>query len=248
MSAPLPRWLSAVLAAQRVAFAAFATFACSSGAISVGDDRTPDSGAAGATAADPNPSQLLALLGSCTQVSSGLLAPEAGRPADIRVCALSNAVFWVSELAVDCDGERTAICNSQQDPQYQATTVGKDSAGNSLDASVVPYVEVPATGTAFDYHAAGLSMGSVAAVIYRDRLAYGVIGHEQASGVIGAASYAMAALLGIDPNPVSGGLQSEVVRYLAFTGPNNVVPALEDGARATALGKAAASELVATGH
>ncbi len=257
MSAPASRVFSAASTAQRVSCAsliAFLALACSSGRVSVGDDRTPDAGAGEASVMDPSAAELLGLLTPCNaggtsaskQISSGLLSPEAGRSADIPVCQLKNAIFWRSEFAVDCDGKRTATCNSQQDPQYQASTVGKDSAGASLDASVVPFVEVPAAGAVFDYHSAGLSMGSVAIVVYKDRLAYGVLGHEQEPDVIGAASYAMAALLAIDPNPVTGGLQSEDVTYLAFTGSNNVVPALEDEAAATALAKAAAAELVNT--
>jgi hypothetical protein len=248
MSAGLS-WLSArILSGETLLCAALLSAGCSSGPVSVGDDRVLDSGVDSAIPVDPSAAQLLALLMPCTQVSNGLLAPEAGRTADVAVCGLSNALFWTSEFAVDCDGKRTSICNSQQDMQYSATTVGKDSQGNSLDASVVPYVEVPAQSSVFDYRAAGISMGSVAAVIYKDRLAYGVIGHEQASDVIGAASYAMAEQLGIDPNPVTGGLESEDVTYFAFTGPSNVVPALEDVSAAAALGKMAAATLVATGH
>src|SRR5450755_2564988 len=228
MSAGLSWLFARTLSGETLLCAALLSAGCSSGHVSVGDDRVLDSGVDAAAPTDPSAAQLLALLMPCMQISSGLLAPEAGRTADIPVCGLSSAVFWISEFAVDCDGKRTSICNSQQDPQYQAMTVGTDSMGNSLDASVVPYVEVPAQSAVFDYRAAGVSMGSVAAVIYKDRLAYGVIGHEQASDVIGAASYAMAEQLGIDPNPVTGGLESEDVTYFAFTGPGNVVPALED--------------------
>jgi hypothetical protein len=254
MSATLPQPFSAAIAAVCSALVALG---CSSGAVSVGDDHPLDSGTAGGGSGgdaaviptDPTAAQLLALVTSCSdQISNGLLAPESGRTADVPVCELSNAIFWKSELAVDCDGKHTTTCNMQTDPQYQGSTVGKDSAGNSLDASVVPYVEVPAPGAIFNYKSAGLSMGSVAAVIYKDRLAYGVVGHEQDSTVIGAASYAMAVLLDIDPDPVTGGLESEGVTYFAFTGPTNVVPALEDETAATALGKMAAATLVATGH
>ncbi|HTA93693.1 MAG TPA: glycoside hydrolase family 75 protein [Polyangiaceae bacterium] len=253
MSARLFCFFSAAFAERCLLCGALLGLGCSSGPLSVGDDRVidaglTDSGVNDTTPTDATAAQLLALIAPCMQISTGLLAPAPGRTADVQVCGLSNAVFWTSELAVDCDGKTTTICNRQQDPQYNASTVGKDSMGNSLDASLVPYVEVPAQSTIFDYHAAGISMGSVAVVIYKDRLAYGVIGHEQASDVIGAASYAMAELLGIDPNPVTGGLETEDVTYFAFTGTSNVVPALEDETAATQLAKAAAAELVATGH
>ncbi|HEX3851572.1 MAG TPA: hypothetical protein VHW01_11440, partial [Polyangiaceae bacterium] len=168
---------------------------CSSGRISVGDDRKIDAGltagagaggdssanggadsgiagmdsgtagtgtdAAGAGGAPPNAGAVLALLDPCVAVSKGQLAPASGRTKDITVCGFGSAVYWKSELAVDCDGKRTTTCNMQTDPQYQGTTLGKDSAGNSLDAAAVPYVEVPRASATFDYRAAGLSMGSV---------------------------------------------------------------------------------------
>jgi hypothetical protein len=247
---------------------------CSSGRVSVGDDRridaglaagagaggdsNSDSGAAGidaglagmnaAAGSPPTAAGLLALLDPCTAISNGPLAPAAGRTKDITVCGFGSAVYWKSELAVDCDGKRTDTCNSQTDPQYQGTTIGKDSAGNSLDAAAVPYVEVPKASTTFDYRAAGLSMGTVVAVIYKNQLSYGVVGQEQDPDTIGNASYAMAVQLGINSDPVRGGLQSEDVTYIAFKGAANVIPALEDVNGAAALAEKAASDLIAAGR
>lgn len=207
-----------------------------------------DAGVDAAAGSPPTAGALLALLDPCTAVSKGRLAPASGRTKDITVCGFGNAVYWRSELAVDCDGKRTDTCNGQTDPQYQGTTVGKDSAGNSLDAAAVPYVEVPKASTAFDYRAAGLSMGTVVAVIYKNQLSYGVVGQEQDPDTIGNASYAMATQLGINSDPVNGGLQSEDVTYIAFKGASNVVPALEDVPGAAALAEKAASELIAAGR
>jgi hypothetical protein len=201
-----------------------------------------------AAGSPPTAAALLALLDPCMAISKEPLAPAAGRKKDVSVCAFGSAVYWKSELAVDCDGKRTDTCNTQSDPQYQGTTLGKDSAGNSLDAAVVPYVEVPKASTTFDYHAAGLSMGSVVAVIYKNLLSYGVIGQEQDPDTIGNASYAMAVQEGINPDPVNGGLQSEDVTYIAFAGASNTVPALEDVNAAAALAEKAASELIAAGR
>ena len=196
----------------------------------------------------PDAGTLLGLLGSCMQISNGLFAPQSGYPKDVPVCALKGAVYWRSEMAVDCDGKSTTACSAQTDPQFQGSTVGKDSAGNSLDAALVPYVEVPQVSALFDYRAAGLSMGSVVAVIYRGNLAYGVLGHEQGSDVIGAGSVAMAAQVGINPDPVKGGLQTEAVTYIAFTGAANTVPALEDVAGAAKLAQQAAAALIAASN
>ncbi len=235
--------------------------ACSSGPVSVGDDRqaaaaggggaSGEAGAAGEAGTNngsPTASELLGLLDPCVMISDGLLAREAGKTKDVPVCGLRNAVYWTSQLSVDCDGKRSDVCNAQTDPQSSPTTVGKDSAGESLDAAVVPFVEVPRASAAFDYEAAGLSMGSVVAVIYKGKLAYGVLGQEQAQDVIGAASVAMADLLGIDSDPIKGGLQSKDVTYLAFAGADYVAPALEDVPASEALAQRAAAELLAAGR
>jgi hypothetical protein len=213
-----------------------------------GPDANTDSGAAGTGGTTPNAGALLALLDPCVAVSNGPLAPASGRKKDVTVCGFGNAVYWKSELAVDCDGKRTDTCNSQTDPQYQGTTLGKDSAGNSLDAAAVPYIEVPKSSATFDYHAAGLSMGSVVAVIYKNQLRYAVVGQEQDTDTIGNASYATAMELGINSDPVNGGLQSEDVTYIAFKGASNVVPALDDVSAAADLAEKAAADLIAAGR
>ena len=38
-----------------------------------------------------------------------------GDPSNINVCGLQGAVFWKSDLDIDCDGKRTAVCNEQTD-------------------------------------------------------------------------------------------------------------------------------------
>ena len=241
--------------------------ACSSSPVSVGDDRQGASdggnggaspggsggdgttaGEAGASNGRPTADALLGLLEPCIQISNGQLAREAGKAKDIPVCGFGSAVYWTSQLSVDCDGKRTDTCNAQTDPQSSDSTLGKDSGGESLDAAAVPFVEVPRASSAFDYEAAGLRMGSVVAVIYQGRLAYGVLGQEQAQDVIGAASVAMANDLGINSDPIRGGLQTKDVTYLAFEGNEWVAPALEDVTQSAALAERAASELLAAGR
>ena len=266
------------MTSARLSFIALFALACSSGPVSVGDDRRGDagSGAAGAgseagasvggasgeagTSAEagagaeagssslPTAAELLALLEPCTMISNGLLAREIDREKDVPVCGFGSAVYWTSQLSVDCDGKRGPICNADTDPQSSANTDGKASDGTSLDPVAVPYVEVPVASATFDYQAAGLRMGSVVAVIYKGRVVYGVLGNEQRADVIGAASYAMADLLGINPDPVKGGIQTKDVTYLAFSGASHVVPALEDVAAAAALGQNSARELVKAGR
>src|SRR5262249_48432450 len=154
--------------------------ACSSGPIPVGDNRFPsdasgmDVGAGGggpmdatsgstdaADAIAPTPGDLVGVTSSCNPISTGLLASRPGATTDVSICDLSTAVFWTSGLAVLCAGKTTTTCNSMTDPQFQPATTAKDSLGGNLDAAALPYVEVSAPTSTFDYRAAGLTMGGV---------------------------------------------------------------------------------------
>jgi hypothetical protein len=130
------------------------------------------------------------------------------------------------------------------DPSFQAQTSATDSHGNYLDAATLPYVVVPLPSARFDYSAAGLQFGSVIAVIYQDKVEYGVFGDEGPTSIIGEASYRMAQLLGIDPDPSTGGVDSGVA-YIAFTGPSAVTMVIEDHDEAVRIGTAKAQALIA---
>ncbi|MFC7512586.1 glycoside hydrolase family 75 protein [Streptomyces thermocarboxydus] len=67
--------------------------------------------------------------------------------------------------------------------------------------------------------------GSVAAVVYRDRVSYAVVGDTGPTDIIGEASYAAAKSLGVDPDPRSGGAPSGVT-YIVFK--DSRVTLLED--------------------
>jgi hypothetical protein len=198
------------------------------------DARTSHDGPPGDAAAAPTAADLLAKLATCTKVG-GDYATDSGGPATISICGRTGAVSWKADLDVDCDGKQSAQCNLTADPAYQNQTSATDSHGDPLDAAALPYVVVPLPSSRFDYAAAGLELGSVIAVIYQDRLEYGVFGDEGPAGIIGEASYAMASALGIDPDPSTGGTDSGVA-YVAFTGPAAVVAPIEDHAAATQLG------------
>jgi hypothetical protein len=242
--------------------------ACSPGPISVGDNRFPsdasgaDDGGGGAggagpmdasgstDAADaiaPRAGDLVGITSSCNPISTGLLMSRPGVTPDVSICDLSSAVFWKSGLAVLCAGKTTTTCNSMTDPQFQPTTTAKDSLGGNLDAAALPYVEVSQPTSTFDYRAppAGLTMGSVVAVVYKDQLAYGIIGTVGQPDIIGDASYAMADALTISPNPVTGGVQTNSVLYIAFK--NVVVNIKENHDEAVQLGTAAAAALIRAG-
>lgn len=192
--------------------------------------------------------QLLELVATCdVKRSSAPYASDVGAPANIDVCGLVGAVFWKADLDVDCDGKQSTVCNVSTDPGYQPQTAATDSSGAYLDAATLPYVVVPRVSARFDYRAAGLALGSVVAVLYEGKMELGIIGDLGPSSIIGEASYAMAARLGIDPAPSTGGVPSGVT-YIAFTGVAAEVNKKEDHAEAVAIGKALAKKLAADNH
>ena len=203
------------------------------------------SASSGGNPGPPTAADLLALVSACNAVSKGNYATDSdpGLPSDIAICGLEGAVFWKADLDVDCDGKQSPQCNLQKDPAYQNQTSATDSNGDPLDAATLPYVVVPLPSSRFDYGAAGLAFGSVIAVIYQGKVEYGVFGDEGPKAIIGEASYAMAASLGIDPDPSTGGTDSGVT-YIAFTGAGAVVAKIEDHPAAVALGEKLASTLI----
>jgi hypothetical protein len=214
----------------------------------------PPAGQGDASDAGPLASRLISLLNSdaCRDpLSNGYFRGYEGGPMDISVCKLPTAVYWRAGMQIACDGQRTQWCGPDTDPNYTPSTVGKDSTGASFDAARVRYVDVPDhRSTIFSYRSADVRMpgdlsgsaGSVVAIIYGDRLSYGVVGDEGGGEVIGEASYAAAVSLGIPPDPATGGVNNGV-SYIAFTYPRVVDPP-EDGAVAEAVGKMAVDELL----
>jgi hypothetical protein len=187
-------------------------------------------------------SDLLAVAQNCKQLAGTTkFRTDSGNAQTVSVCGLSGAVWWKSDLDVDCDGGQSSACKN--DPDYQSGTAASDSKGHALNASVLPYVVIPQSSNGFNYKTAGLKMGSVVAVIYGGKVAYGILGDVGPAGVIGEASYAMAQQLGLNPSPTSGGADSGVT-YLAFTGASAVVSKNEENAQAVTLGQAAAQKVI----
>jgi hypothetical protein len=245
--------------------------ACSSGPIAVGDDRVavPDSGGgldtggAGGSAMDangprdvvdaftpPTAGDLIGITSTCAnRISTDLLSPRPNDTPSVAICQLSNAIFWTSGLAVLCSGKVTTTCNASTDDGFQAMTTATDSMGGYLDAAVLPYVEVSAPTSRFDYTMFNVKMGTVVAVVDRENLkvGYGIVGTVGQPNIIGDASYAMADSIGIDPNPKQGGRTTNTVTYIAFNNPNVTVAMNENHDEAVRLGQAAAAALVQAG-
>lgn len=208
---------------------------------------SPDAGASAVDGAPANnatlASRLTALTAKCKVASKGQFAIHQGSPPSIDICALKGAFFWTSSMNVDCDGRSTVECNANTDPSYQPKTSFPQSDGGPLVAALVPYVVIPLPSSRFDYVAAGIAPGALVAVMYNGTIAYGVFGDEGPDNLIGEASYAMAKLLGIDPDPATGGVDHGVT-YVVLTGDSAAVTPLEDPAAAAAKGPGLLEALV----
>lgn len=198
----------------------------------------PDAGS-GASLAD----RLARLTSTCTVASKGKFSIHDGGPETIDICQLNGAFFWTSSMNVDCDGKETTACNGTTDPAYQSTTSFPQSDGAPLVASELPYVVIPLPSSRFDYRASDIRAGAVVIVMYNGAVAFGVFGDEGPSNLLGEASYAMAKALGIDPDPLTGGV-AHGVTYVVITGASAVVSPIEQSAAAAAQGRALAEKLL----
>lgn len=176
---------------------------------------------------------LRAKVQGCARVSKGLYRSDQGRPADIPVCGKKGAVHWKADLDIDCDGQVTARCNKRTDPWFHGDTAFHQSNGKPLNAEKLPYIVVPAPSKVWDYRTAGVRGGGVAAVVYKDRVEYAVVGDTGPAQLVGEASYAAAKSLGIDPDPARGGVASGVT-YILFK--NSAVTPIESRSAAVKLG------------
>ncbi|WEO99138.1 glycoside hydrolase family 75 protein [Streptomyces sp. FXJ1.172] len=190
----------------------------------------PEARSEGAVAA----ADLLARVGECHQISRGRYRTDAGGPRTVRVCGTRHAVFWKADLDIDCDGQATARCNRRTDPGFAAATAFPQSDGRNLNAAALPYIVVPAPSRTWNPSADGVRGGSVAAVVYRGRVQYAVVGDTGPSDVIGEASYATARGLGISADPRDGGVPSGVT-YIVFK--HSSVHPIEEHAAAVAAGE-----------
>ncbi|WP_037868112.1 glycoside hydrolase family 75 protein [Streptomyces sp. NRRL S-813] len=190
---------------------------------------------------DVRAADLLAKARGCAPVSRGRYRPDAGRPATIPVCGLRGAVFWKSDMDIDCDGRPTRRCNRHTDPGFSPAAASAQSDGHRLNAERLPYIVLPAPSRLWNHRAHGLGSGSVAAVVYRGRVQYAVVGDTGPRDIIGEASYATARRLGIPADPRAGGTRSGVT-YIVFE--HSKLKHIENHAAAVAEGERLARKLV----
>ncbi|WKX14460.1 glycoside hydrolase family 75 protein [Streptomyces sp. NL15-2K] len=185
--------------------------------------------------------ELLAEVTSCDPISHGRYRTDAGARATVPVCGKKGAVFWKADMDIDCDGQRTVRCNEDTDPWFQGDTAFRQSDGEPLKSDTLPYIVVPSPSRKWNYRAAGIKGGGVAAVIHRDQVQYAVVGDTGPRKIIGEASYATARALGIDPDPAHGGTRSGVT-YILFT--NSRASPIESHSAAVALGERLAEQFL----
>lgn len=174
-----------------------------------------------------------------TQSCAGLsgaprYSKDSGGTRNIPICQSGEAIWFRGDMDIDCDGGSSSQCRA--DPYYQSQTSGTTSTGQPLDASRLNFVVVPLDTDGFSFSARNVKVGTVAAVVYGGRLAYGIVGDLGPRGTIGEASAYMAEQLGINPSPISGGVESGVT-YVLFPGVR--VTRNEDAAQARSLASAA---------
>ncbi|MFE3163916.1 glycoside hydrolase family 75 protein [Streptomyces sp. NPDC059224] len=184
---------------------------------------------------------LLAKVTSCSQISNGKYRTDDETSATVPVCGKNGAVFWKSDMDIDCDGQRTTNCNEDRDPWYQDDTAFHQSDGSPLKAETLPYVVVPSSSSIWNYSSAGIKGGGVVAVIYNNKVEYAVVGDTGPTQIIGEASYATAQALGIDPDPETGGTDSGVT-YILFK--NSKVSPIESHSAAVSLGDQLAKQFL----
>ena len=174
-------------------------------------------------AAGPSASALLNKAKSCSVVSKGKYKSDDETSANISICKSGTAFVWHADMDVDCDGLATTHCSKKTDPWYQGQTSFETSKGKSFQAEVTHYFVIPLPSSKFSYSSNGIKPGSVAAIIYNNKVVYAVFADEGPSNIIGEASYATARDLGINPDPKNGGVDSGVT-YIVFPGqvPNPV--------------------------
>lgn len=126
-------------------------------------------------------------------------------------------MYFKADLDIDCEGRPGTRCDRGTAPYFSPATAFPESDGRPLDTERLPCIVVPPAGALWDHRAHGVQGGSVAAVLYRDRVRYAVVGDTGPRDIIGEASYAAARALGTAPGPRVGGAPSGVgVTYIVF--------------------------------
>ena len=193
---------------------------------------------------DISAAQLLAATkhGELIKETENKFQTDMDQPKNISMYSLTNATFWTADMDIDCDGRETPFCNKKTDPDFQ----NQLSCGTDIAADETPYFVIP-TGSPANSKKRGIEIGQVAAILYSNQVVYAVFLDECGiQTLIGEASCATARLLGIDPDPRTGGTDGAVA-YIVFSGPTGRITEKKDyadHAKAVEIGVRRARDLV----
>jgi hypothetical protein len=147
-------------------------------------------------------------------------------------------------MDIDCDGVPTGACNENTDDAFQPDTALHTSNDQPFTADQTRYFVIPQNeAAAFHFEDAGIKLGDVAAIIRDGRIVFAVFADTGPTEIIGEASHATAAALGIDPDPNTGGIDAGVT-YVVF--PNSQPETVEDNASIDAAGEKALAAFLAS--
>jgi hypothetical protein len=216
-------------------------------ALDVRADAPADTGAVSAT--DKLINDLLALTpATCAMKAAGdfdLDDPSVAGAGKAAICGIKGGFYWVADMNIDCDGRNPA--GSKCMGETGTDTFVHNKNDQALSPAVTPFVVVPVSTANKDMPAIALKPGSIVAVINHQtrKIVFAVFGDTEDNNRIGAASYACAEQLGINPTPVTGGQRGGTVTYVAFTDPTAVPKDVENQSEARMLGQTLAAKLIA---
>ncbi|MBI5247655.1 MAG: glycoside hydrolase family 75 protein [Elusimicrobia bacterium] len=158
-----------------------------------------------------------------TTARGGMFRLQPGGPPEVPTTVNitptgARLVSFTAKMAIDADGSGPAAAT---DPKGQPRTALAYKDGSFLNPQVVPYIVVP---TDFGGTHPDVKLGDYAAVTYGAKTVYAIIGDTGPPGVVGEGSMALASGLGIDPDPVKGGIQRKDVRYVIIPGSKDAEP------------------------
>ena len=199
-----------------------------------GRDRPPDASGA------PTAAQLLALVQTCRSVvSSHAYATDEGAAENVDICALNGAVIWKADMDIDCDGTGR---RRRQVPRGRLLLPAPDRV-HDQGGELPRRVRHPLRRHPHRLPADGPRRRRRRRRDLRRQGQYAVFGDTGPSNIIGEASYACAAALGIDPDPATGGTDGPVT-YIAFLGSGAIPADIEDQTATRTLGESLAAELL----
>jgi hypothetical protein len=114
----------------------------------------------------------------------------------VLVTLAGGVIFFDAKLDIDNDGSPYSKLRRHSDQPGTSLRYGDLPGRPSLNADAVPYIVLPLGGF---ISGLGLHIGDLAAVIYKDRIVYAIVGDEGPKCKIGEGSIQLHQLLG---NPV----------------------------------------------